>query len=132
MSQKILVIEDNDNIRRFIRTTLSLEGYAVEEATTVRSGLDQARKHQPALVLLDLALPDGTGWDFLESLRGLEFSQRPRVAILTASADHGMADRSLAAGADEFITKPIAAGALVSVVRRVLQAGRAASAGAGL
>ena len=68
MPHTVLVVEDNANIRRFIRTTLGLEGYRVLEASTVQDGLDVARREQPDLVLLDLALPDGTGWDFLQSI----------------------------------------------------------------
>lgn len=120
--QTVLIVEDNDNIRRFIRTALNLEGYRVLEASTVQSGLDMVHCELPDLVLLDLALPDGTGWDFLESIRSTDRPEGPKVAILTASADHGVADRSLAAGADEFITKPIAASALTATVRRVLRA----------
>ena len=123
MSHTILVVEDSQNIRRFIRTTLDLEGYRVLEASTVRDGLDIARREQPDLVLLDLALPDGFGWDFLQAIQAQPAAGGLRVAILTASADRGMADRGLAAGAIAFITKPIAAGELVAHVRRLLDAG---------
>ncbi len=122
MPGTILVVEDSQNIRRFIRTTLDLEGYRVLEAATVQNGLDVARRELPDLVLLDLALPDGTGWDFLESLQAQPAAHGLRVAILTASADRGMADRGLAAGAIAFITKPISAGDLVASVRRLLDA----------
>jgi two-component system KDP operon response regulator KdpE len=121
MPPTILVVEDNDNIRRFIHTTLSLEGYPVLEAATVRDGLRIAQNERPALVLLDLALPDGTGWDFLQSMRDADEPGRSKIAILTASADHGMADRGLAAGAVAFITKPISARALVARVQSLLQ-----------
>ena len=126
MPHTILVVEDNANIRGFIRTTLGLEGYRVLEASTVQDGLDVARREQPDLVLLDLALPDGTGWDFLQSIRARPAPRSWRIAILTASADHGMADRSLAAGAIGFITKPISASELIAHVRRALDADREA------
>lgn len=122
MPDTILVVEDSQNIRRFIRTTLDLEGYRVLEAETMRDGLDVARRELPDLVLLDLALPDGSGWDFLQSIQAQPAARGLRVAILTASADRGMADRGLAAGAIAFITKPIAAGDLVASVRRLLGA----------
>jgi two-component system KDP operon response regulator KdpE len=122
MPPTILIVEDNDNIRRFIHTTLDLEGYAVLEAATVLEGLRIAQSEHPALVLLDLALPDGTGWDFLQAMQNAGEPARSKIAILTASADHGMADRGLEAGAVAFITKPISARALVARVQKLLQA----------
>ncbi|HLF26441.1 MAG TPA: response regulator [Anaerolineae bacterium] len=126
MAHTILVVEDNPNIRRFIRTTLELEGYQVQAVPTLQEGLASARRAQPDLILLDLALPDGTGWDFLEAMQTRPETRTVRVAMLTASADHGMAARALAAGAVAFITKPIAAGELVAHVRQALAAHRAA------
>jgi two-component system KDP operon response regulator KdpE len=120
MSATILIIEDNANIRGFIRTTLEIEGFRALETGSVREGLEAARREQPDLILLDLSLPDGTGWDFLEALREQPAARDARIVVLTASADHGMADRVMAAGATAFLTKPIAAGELVAHVRRAL------------
>lgn len=125
MSDLILVIEDSANIRRFIRTTLEIEGYRVQEAATLQAGLEAVRNQPPDLILLDLALPDGTGWDFLAAMRSQPETRDVRVAVLTASADHGMADRTLEAGAMAFLTKPIAAGELVAQVRQALGTRRA-------
>ncbi len=120
MTHTILVVEDNRNIRHFISTALTLENYRVREASNLQDGLALARGEHPDLILLDLALPDGTGWDFLQSARAKPETRDVPVAILTASADQGMADRGIAAGAIAFITKPISAGDLVAFVRRTL------------
>lgn len=126
MAHTILVVEDNLNIRRFLRTTLELEGFHVFEAGLLREALDVARREQPDLILLDLSLPDGSGWDFLQAAQSQPDTRDLRVVILTASADHGMADRGLAAGAIAFITKPISAADLVAHVRNFLGADHAA------
>ena len=131
MPDTILIVEDNPNIRRFIHTTLTLEGYRALEASTVQEGVELARRHRPGLVLLDLALPDATGWDFLQAMQDRTETRDLRIVVLTASADPGMDIRSLAAGAFDFLTKPIAAGELVASVRRALAAPRAASSPGG-
>jgi len=120
MSTTILIIEDSANIRKFIRTALEIEGYRALEAETVQEGLDITRRERPDLIVLDLALPDGTGWDYLSAIREQPATRDAQILILTASADRGMADRALAAGATSFLTKPIAAGDLVAHVRQVL------------
>ncbi len=123
----ILVVEDNLNIRRFIRTTLELEGYDVQEASTLHEAVAIARRGRPDLILLDLSLPDGSGWDFLQTMQAQPETRDLRIVILTASADRGMAERGRAAGAITFLTKPISAGELVAQVRKALDAQRAAS-----
>jgi len=123
----ILVVEDNSNIRRFIRTALELEGYGVREASTLQEGVALARRRQPDLILLDLSMPDGSGWEFLRAMQAQPETRGLRIVILTASADHGMAERGLASGAMAFLTKPIAAGELVAQVRKTLDAQGAAS-----
>lgn len=129
MSHTILIVEDNTNIRRFLRTTLEIEGYRALEASTVQESLEHIDREQPDLVLLDLALPDGSGWDFIEAaplrlppLAGGEEARSLPIVVLTASADHGMSERALAAGAVAFLTKPISAAELMANVRRVLEA----------
>jgi two-component system KDP operon response regulator KdpE len=120
MSAAILIVEDNLNIRRFIRTTLQLEGYRVSEAGSLRDSLASAQIETPDLVVLDLALPDGSGWEFLSAMQARPETRRVPILVLTASADPGMADRVRAAGAAEFLTKPIAAAELVARVRAAL------------
>ena len=140
MSHTILIVEDNANIRRFLRTTLEIEGYRALEASTVQESLERIDQELPDLVLLDLALPDGSGWDFIAAARSranaetTDPSASPGarsergegaglpIVVLTASADHGMSERALAAGATAFLTKPISAAELMANVRRVLEA----------
>jgi len=140
MPHTILIVEDNANIRRFLRTTLEIEGYRALEASTVQESLERIDQELPDLVLLDLALPDGSGWDFIAAARShadaetrdpsASLGARPErsegaglpIIVLTASADHGMSERALAAGATAFLTKPISAAELMANVRRVLEA----------
>ena len=97
MTPTILIIEDNLHIRKFLATVLELESYRIVEASTLQEGRALALREQPDLILLDLALPDGTGWEFLQTMQAQPGARRAPVAILTASADQGMADRGLAA-----------------------------------
>ena len=131
MSATILIVEDNPNIRRFIHTMLDLEGYRALEAATLQDGLALARRERPDLILLDLALPDGTGWEFLQTLQAQPDTHDLRVAVLTASADPGTDNRTLAAGAIDFLTKPISASDLMVHVRRALAAPRTESSSGG-
>jgi two-component system KDP operon response regulator KdpE len=120
MTHTILIVEDNSNIRHFIATALTLENYRVLEAANIQDGLALTRRDRPDLVLLDLALPDGSGWDFLQVAQTQIEPPVPPIAILTASADRNTADRGLSAGAIAFLTKPIAARELVAFVRQTL------------
>ena len=79
-----ILIEDEPQIRRFVRTALQAEGWSVHEAETVRQGLIDARTRRPDLVILDLGLPDGDGVGFLHAFRG--WSKVP-VIVLSARVD---------------------------------------------
>ena len=125
MPHTILIVEDNTNIRRFIRTTLEIEGYRALEASTVQESVEHIDRERPDFVLLDLALPDGSGWEFIAAARSHADAETRRlpIVVLTASADHGMSERAIAAGATAFLTKPISAADLMENVRRALAAG---------
>jgi len=77
----ILVVDDDLHVRRFLRTTLAGQGHAVVEAGTVAEAIDAIQRVQPAVVLLDLGLPDGDG---LAVLRALPAEERPPVIVLSA------------------------------------------------
>ena len=123
-----LIVEDEPEIRRFVRAALEGEQWEVHEAATVRQGLVEAGTRRPQLVILDLGLPDGDGIAYLRDLRNWS-----KVHVIVLSARTAEADKiaALDAGADDFVTKPFSAGELLARVRVALRrsAGLAGSAG---
>jgi two-component system KDP operon response regulator KdpE len=120
-----LVLEDEREIRQFVRGALEAEGWTVFEATTVKQGLVEAGTRRPDLVIADLGLPDGDGMDFIRGLRAWS-----NVPIIVLSARTRETDKiaALDAGADDFITKPFGVGELLARTRanlRRVMAGRA-------
>ena len=109
-----LVVEDEPQIRRFVRTVLEAEAWQVVEAETVRQGLVEAGTRRPDLVILDLGLPDGDGVDYLRDLRA--WSQVP-VIVLSARTAEADKIAALDAGADDYLTKPFGVGELMARVR---------------
>jgi len=114
----ILVIEDEKDIRRFVRTALEAEGYRVQEAITIKQGLVDAGAQTPELVILDLGLPDGNGVEFIRDFR--HWSQQP-VLVLSARSAENEKIAALDAGADDYLTKPFAVGELLARVRALLR-----------
>ena len=121
-----IVIEDEPQIRRFVRSALEAEGWQVFEADTVKKGLTEAGTRKPDLLVLDLGLPDGDGLELIRDVRGWS-----GVPIIVLSARSGEADKiaSLDAGADDYLTKPFGVGELLARVRANLRRPRAASGG---
>ncbi len=119
-----LLVEDEPQIRRFVRMSLEAEGWQVFEAETMKRGLIDAGTRKPNLIVLDLGLPDGDGVDFIVDLR--KWSPVP-VIVLSARGDEADKIRALDAGADDYLTKPFGVGELLARVRvalrRRLQAG---------
>lgn len=114
----LLLIEDEQAIRQFVRTALRSDQHTVVEAGTVQQGLEQAAQQQPALVILDLGLPDGDGVDFVTAFRN--WSAAP-VLVLSARSDEQQKIAALDAGADDYLTKPFAVGELLARVRALLR-----------
>jgi two-component system KDP operon response regulator KdpE len=112
--QTAVIIEDEHQIRRFVRTSLEAAGWRVFEADTLKGGLTEAGTRHPDLVVLDLGLPDGDGVGFIRDLRA--WSQVP-VIILSARAEEAAKIEALDAGADDYLTKPFGVGELMARVR---------------
>jgi len=109
-----LLVEDEKQIRRFVRTALEEHAWTVYEADTVAQGLSEVSTRRPDLVILDLGLPDGDGIDFLRDLRAWS-----DVAVIVLSARVGERDKidALDAGANDYLTKPFGVGELLARVR---------------
>jgi two-component system KDP operon response regulator KdpE len=114
----ILLIEDERQMRRFLRVTLQSEKYGVLEAETANDGLSQAATRNPDIVLLDLGLPDMDGLEVIEKLR--EWSTVP-VIVISAREQEGDKIKALDRGADDYLTKPFGAGELLARIRVALR-----------
>ena len=114
----ILVVDDELPIRRFLRAALESQGYRLVEATSGQEGVSEAAMRSPALVLLDLGLPDIDGFDVVRRIR--EWSSMP-IIVLSAREQEGDKIRALDAGADDYITKPFSMGELLARMRVALR-----------
>ncbi len=115
---KILLIEDEENIRKFVTTLFEANGYQVLAAKTVSAGLAMFSSHLPDLVVLDLGLPDEDGTVFLQEIR-----KEHTTPVIVLSARNGEADKveALDMGANDYVTKPFGAAELVARVRGLLR-----------
>ena len=122
-SPVVVVIEDEPQIRRFVRAALEAEGWQVHEADTAKKGLTETGTRKPDLLVLDLGLPDFDGLEVIRDVRG--WSAVP-IIVLSARADETDKIAALDAGADDYLTKPFGVGELLARVRANLRRPRAA------
>ncbi len=115
---KVLIVEDEKQIRRFVRVAVEEEDCQVADAETMAQGLLEAGARQPDLLILDLGLPDGNGIDLIHDLRG--WSDIPILILSARSQEHDKID-ALDAGADDYLTKPFSVGELRARVRALLR-----------
>lgn len=114
----ILIVEDEDAIRRFLRISLEAHGFTVLESRRAGDGLQLCAEHKPALVVLDLGLPDMEGHEFILRLR--EWSKIP-VIVLSVRAEEAEKVRALDGGANDYVTKPFGISELMARVRALLR-----------
>lgn len=115
---KVIIVEDEGNLRRFVKLALEAEQCDVFEADSVKRGLIEAGTRKPDLVVLDLGLPDGDGIDLIRDLR--TWSEIPIIVLSARTAE---ADKvaALDAGADDYLVKPFGAAELLARVRAQLR-----------
>ena len=113
-----VLIEDERQIRRFVRSALESEGWTVHESDTMKQGLVEAGTRKPDLVVVDLGLPDGDGVDLIRDLR--TWSGVP-VIVLSARTDESDKVNALDAGADDYLTKPFGVAELLARVRATVR-----------
>src|SRR5579864_8477307 len=119
--QKILIIEDDADIRELIKFNLEQESYAVEEAATGAEGLDRIKRRQPDLVLLDLMLPGMPGLEICRVLRGSKDTASLPILIVTAKGTEVDKVLGLEMGADDYVVKPFSPRELLARVKAVLR-----------
>ena len=119
---KVLMIEDDDLMADLMRTHLVEAGHTVRLSTDSAAGIMALLVQQPDLVLLDLALPYLDGQDILAAMKGDPATSRIPVIVITARSDAANKARARAAGADDYLVKPILREQLLAAVDRQLQA----------
>ena len=115
---QVLIVEDEPQIRRFVRMSLEGEGYRVCEAETQKRGLIETGTRKPDLLIVDLGLPDGSGVDLIRDVRS--WSNVP-ILVLSARIEESDKIQALDAGADDYLTKPFGTGELSARVRAMLR-----------
>lgn len=118
MVTRVLIVEDEKEIRRFLRVALEGGNLRVFDAESLQRGLIEAATRKPDLVILDLGLPDGDGIEFIREIR--QWTAIP-VIVLSARCDEQDKITALDAGADDFLSKPFGVGELLARVRVALR-----------
>jgi len=115
---KVLIIDDEPQIRKFLRISLGAQGYEVIEAENGKSGIEKCALETPHLVILDLGLPDLDGQEVLEKIR--EWSEVP-IIVLSVRANEEEKVTALDRGANDYVTKPFGIAELIARVRAILR-----------
>ena len=115
---RVLIVEDEPAIRRFLRLALTGDGGTVYEAGTISAGLAEAAERRPELVILDLGLPDGDGTDFIRAFR--DWADAP-LLVLSARSQEADKVAALEAGADDYLAKPFGVAELLARVHALLR-----------
>ena len=118
--KRVLLVEDNEDNRIIYATALRYAGYEVLEAVTGTEGLNLVRSALPDLVLMDISVPEMDGWEVTEILKADPTTKRIPIVAVTAHALPGDQERSLKAGCDGYLAKPITPAALLAEVDRRL------------
>ena len=118
LSPVVLLVEDEPQMRRFLRASLSSHGYRLLEAETAVMGTQLATSHRPDLILMDLGLPDGDGIALTRAMR--EWTQTPIIVISARGREEDKV-KALDAGADDYLTKPFGVNELLARIRVALR-----------
>lgn len=121
MSKRILYIEDNPDNRLLVRRVLQAEGYTVLEANDGQSGMTVAAEAQPDLILMDINLPEIDGYEVTARLKQLPGISHVPIIAVTANVMKGDREKTLAAGCDGYIQKPIDIDLLPEQIERFLK-----------
>ena len=120
MAEKILLIEDNEQNRILMRQILTRHGYDLLEAKDGLTGIEMARAHMPAMILLDIQMPVMNGFLVIRELRNDPDLRKIKVIAVTSFAMKGDREKALQAGFNEYVTKPIDTRTFPELVKQVL------------
>jgi len=124
MSQKILIIEDEPDIRKTLEYNISREGYKVVSASSLSEGKEQINSSDFSLILLDLMLPDGSGLDLCREIKSDKDKSSTPIIILTAKDDEVDKVVGFELGADDYVTKPFSVRELILRIKAILKRGQ--------
>jgi two-component system phosphate regulon response regulator PhoB len=122
--KKLLIADDELGIRRLVRMTLESDQYEILEAADAQEALGMARTHRPELVLLDVMMPKGTGFEVCRALKEDPETKDITVVMLTAKSQKTDVEEGEVAGADDYFTKPFSPVNLVRKVDQIFENGR--------
>ena len=123
MSGTILVVDDEPDLRLLVRMTLEGSGYDVDEASTAAEALERAAAIKPALILLDIRLPDAEGFDVLRTLRANEEFAATPVVMMSAHSSPPTLRKAEVIGSHDYLIKPFKYDDLLALVRKHLPQG---------
>ena len=121
MRQKILIIEDEEDLQMVLQYSLQKEGYQVDVAGTGSEGLKKVHDNKPSLIILDLNLPDMSGLDVCKQIRADESSKDIAIVMLTAKSQENDRVRGFEVGADDYVPKPFSTRELVLRIQALLR-----------
>ncbi|MEZ5774906.1 MAG: phosphate regulon transcriptional regulator PhoB [Hyphomicrobiaceae bacterium] len=124
MNARVLVVEDEEPIAMLLRYNLESEGFRVSVATTAEEAAHVIADDPPDLIVLDWMLPETSGFELLRQLRSGRAGSAIPILMLTARAEEGDRVRGLAAGADDYVTKPFSLPELIARIRAILRRAR--------
>jgi two-component system KDP operon response regulator KdpE len=116
---RVLIVDDEPAIRRFLRTSLGAQGYGVSEAEDARTALDALRRHPTDVLVLDLGLPDVDGFEMIRRLR--DGGSVVPIIVLSSRTDEAGKVKALDLGADDYVTKPFGVDELLARIRAALR-----------
>lgn len=121
MGSTVLVVEDELNISQMLQDTFKLEGFDVDAAFDGDQGIEKARFGMPDIIILDIGLPNKSGWEVIQYLKSDEKTKVIPVIILSALSQKEDIDRGMSLGAAKYLTKPCDPLQVVSTIREVLR-----------
>src|SRR6266540_1044460 len=119
-AEKVLIVDDDDDILLIVQTILTSAGYTTFIARNGREGLDMALRLQPDLILLDVMMPELSGWEVCTTLKNAPETRQTPIAMMTVKSEIRDLITGMQVGADDYITKPFTRKKLLSTVRRLL------------
>lgn len=119
--KKILIIDDEKDLARMASLRLKANGFSVSEAFTAQEGLRKVQEEEPDLILLDVLLPDGDGYEISQRLKSNPETKDIKIIIFTASSQKVFAKQAIAIGAADYVLKPFDPQDLLEKVRKALE-----------